>query len=355
MRSVAHVAVLGAVIAWALAGTAPAAAESSQGSGEKKRSDGTDEEQSTSDETDADKRYNRLLEMGRAAYNDENYQKATDAYLDAAQTFPERPEAYRNLARTYFWRKQYPRAGVYYDYYLQLVPAEKDVSKVKRERKLAADRAGDDVWQRPDSQKRVLKALREALTDGEAYTEGGGGAWALYEALLRTGYVAPELAHLRDRLRKKLVDEFEGLVVTDGDQPVPVLSLEEWQRQQMRLEAARSIADQPDLRKVVDRRMHVTDTALALLNGRHSDAAELAAEAIDRNPDMPFLYWYHSTALVEAGRPVRARQALDRFEQNTDAGQTGEDSYIEVLRAVLNDRTGDSEAAADAYRRLLED
>lgn len=347
MRSVAHVAVLGAVVAWALAGTVPAAAEAQQGSGNKERA--------SSEPTEADERYSRLLEKGRAAYNDENYQKAADAYLDAAQKFPERPEAYRNLARTYFWREQYARAGIYYDYYLQLVPAEKDASKVKRERKLAADRAGDDVWQRPDSQKRVLEALREALTDGEAYTEGGGGAWALYEALLRTGYVAPELAHLQDRLRKKLVDEFEGLVVTDGNQPVPVLSLEEWQRQQMRLEAARSIADEPGLRKVVDRRMGITETALALLNGRHGDAAELAAEAIEQNPDMPFLYWYRSTALVEAGRPEQARAALNRFERKTETGQRGADSYIEVLRAVLNHRTGDTEAAAEAYRRLLED
>jgi tetratricopeptide (TPR) repeat protein len=344
MRSVAHVAVLGAVVAWTLAATLPAAAESSNGSGQQERAD----------EAKADERYVRLLEKGRAAYNNENYQKAADAYRKAAQASPDRPEAYRNLARTYFWREQYARAGVHYDYYLKLVPSEKDVSKVKRERKLAADRAGDDVWQLPDSQKRVLKALREALTDGKAYTEGGGGAWALYEALLRTGYVAPELDHIQDRLRKKLVDEFEGLVVTDGSQPVPVLSLEEWQRQQMRLEAARSVADEPDLRTIIDRRMGVAETALALLNGRHNNAAKLAADAIEQNPDMPFLWWYRSTALVEAGRPEQARRALERFEEKTEAGQNGENGYIEVLRAVLNHRTGETEEAADTYRRLLE-
>ncbi len=294
-----------------------------------------------------------MLAKGREAYNAKNYQKAAERFVEAAQAHPDRPEPYRNLARTHFWREQYARAGTYYDHYLQLADEPEDLDKVKRERKHAAERAGDEVWQRPKSQRRVLEALREELTDGEAYTEGGGGAWALYEALLRTGYAAPELAHLQKRLRKRLIDEYEGLLVSERDQPVPGLSLEEWQRQQMRLEAARSIAESAGVRKIIDRRMTIADAAIALLNGRHEEAADLASEAIEGNPDMPFVHWYRAVALVQADRPEQAREALRTFEKQTDADGSEREAYLEILRGIVAHRDGDTASAAEAYRTIL--
>jgi len=304
--------------------------------------------------TPSDDQYEQLLEQGRDAYNDNNYAEAAELYTEAAQLLPNRPEAYRNLARTYFWRKDYPRAVVFYDFYLKLIPDAKDVAKVKRERKLAAQRAGDDVWQRPDAQKRVSGALRDALTDGDAYTEGGGGAWALYKSLIRTGYAAPDLARLKQRLRKKLVDEFEGLLLPDSDEPVPVLNLQQWQRQQMRLEAARSIAVESGVRKVIERRMTIVDTAIALLNGRYDDAADLAEQALEANPDMAFIHWFRLTALAHDERYDEARQVLEAYRKRVDVGADHEQAYLEVMEAILSHREGETDGAADMYRKLLE-
>ena len=342
---VAALAVLGLSVAFA--GMAAAAPE-----------EGTEAEE-TSDEDSpgekpSDERYQRLLDQGRDAYNAKKYDEAADHYIRAAQTFPTRPQAYRNLARTYFWEKAYAQAIVYYDFYLKLVPDAKDVGKVKRERKLAAQRAGDDVWQRPDSQTRVLETLRDALTDGRAYTQGGGGAWALYESLVRTGYVAPDLARIKQRLRKKLVDEFEGLLVSDSGQPVPILNLEEWQRQQMRLEAARSITEEPAVQKIIDRRLKIADAAIAMLNGRYDDAAKLSADALEANPDMPFVHWYRLTALAHDERYEEAREALETYREKLDEPSADEQQYLEVMEAILAHRDGDPTKASERYRKILE-
>lgn len=350
-RPIRSIAAALAAVFGLLAPAAPAWSGPEESGGNKEA-----EKQSETDEADAPStpEYQKVIDKGRDAYNANDYAKAARHYVRAAQLAPQRPQPYRNLARTYFWKKEYTRAVVFYDYYLKLVPDARDVQKVKRERKLAAQRAGDDVWQRPDSQTRVLSTLRDTLTEGNAYTKGGGGAWALYKTLIRTGYAAPDLARLKQRVRKKLIDEFEGLLMTGSSQPVPILSLEEWQRQQMRLEAARSIARDSSLQKVIDRRMRIVDTAIALLNGRYDDAADLSEEALESNPDMPFVHWYRMTALAHAGRYDEARTALEVYRKNLDEGTGEQKRYLEIMEAILAHRRGDPEKAAELYRNILE-
>lgn len=300
-----------------------------------------------------DSQYQRALEQGRSAYNEGDYEKAAEHFADAIQADPENSQTYRNLARTYFWKKDYAHAVVYYDHYLQLASTSGGADKIKRERKLAAQRAGDDVWTIPDSQQRVLGALRDELTDGTAYTKGGGGAWALYNTLLRTGYAHPDLARLKERLRTKLIDEFEGILVVETDQPVPVLSLDQWERQQRRLEAARSLTTDPAVRKIVDRRMKLVETALALLNGRYGDAAELADKARKVNPDMPFVRWHQLSALIHAEKYDKAEATIEQFRKRLGDDSDQKLKYLRVLEAVIAQRKGNSEAAAKHYMDVL--
>lgn len=297
--------------------------------------------------------FSRLMDEGRNAYNDSKWKRAAQLYRRAAQVAPERPAAYRNLARAHFMNENYARAATLYEQYLELAPASADTSRIERERKLATHRAGEDVWTRPDSQKRVLEALRDALTEGEAYTEGGGGAWALYKALLRTGYVHPDLGHIQTRLRERLLEEFKQRATPESDQPTPVLSLQDWQRQQRRLEAARSLTGDSEVRSKIDDRMRIVETALALLNGRSEEAAEHAASAREANPDMDVLRWFEVAALVGAEQYDRAEERLDAVSAETEDLSESKRRYLQALRAIVAHRRGDAGAAADLYRRVL--
>lgn len=306
-------------------------------------------------DAEASAEYEQLLDEGRSAYNDKQWEKAASHYEDAAQLAPRKPLIYRNLARSYFQNGDYARATTFYDYYLNLAGDSAKTDRIRRERKLAAHRAGDKVWTVPDSQKRVLDALRTELTEGRAYTEGGGGAWALYKTLLRTGYVHPDLGHLQTRLRKALLDEFEGLLVPETGSPMPTLSLDEWQRQQRRLEAIRSVSAESGALEVVERRMTIVDAAIAMLNGRYERAAELAQSAIESNPDMPFLRWYEITSLVRSEQYERANERIERAEAAFRNGESKtQRQYLQIMRAMIAQREEDAETAAELYLELLE-
>ena len=338
------------VVVVALAAASPAGAQQRDDASPEKadRSDGKTDEKATNPA------YERAFEKGREAYNAEKYARAVEHYVDAIQAAPEKPEPYLNLARTLFWKGTYARAVVYYDHYLTLSESPKNAEKIKRERKLAAQRTGGEVWNPPDSQRRVLEALRDKLTDGRAFTEGGGGAWALFKTLLRTGYAHPDLSRVQTRLRKKLVAEFEGLVVPEADQPVPVLSLEEWKRQRRRLEAARSLSRDEEVAEIVGRRMTMVDAAVALLNSRHEDAVELTKRALDENPDMGFLRWFRISALVQAESYERARKAIATYEKSLGDDSTAERKYLRVMEAIVADRAGETDKAAEAYFEVLD-
>jgi len=315
-----------------------------------------------------DSEFEKLMEQGREAYNGSNWNEAIRHYRNAAQRAPERHLPYRNLARAHFQAEQYGRAVVLYDHYLELAPESAKTERIGRERRLASHRAGENVWTKPRSQKRVLEALREALTERAAYTEGGGGAWGLYETLLRTGYLHPDLAHLQTRLHRSLLEEFDRLATPESDQPTPLLTLQEWQLQKKRLEAARSLPPSarpaPDEEDVDDRRndndspvairMLAAETALSLLNGRPSEAADRAAGAREANADMEFLRWFELAALVRAERYDDAQRRIESISENSETLSETDRRYLRTLEAILADRRGDVGRAAELYRGVLE-
>ncbi|MFB6262675.1 MAG: tetratricopeptide repeat protein [Bradymonadaceae bacterium] len=295
-----------------------------------------------------------LYERARKAYNAEKYQRAARLYVQAIQLTPDRPKLYRDLARTYFWRGDYARAVVYYDDYIRLSPDSADLKDVRSERKLAANRAGKKVWTLPSIQKDVLDALREKLSNGPAYTEGGGGAWGLYRTLLRTGYARPDLRTLQNRMYRNLTGQFRSKLDTSSGQPTPTLDLDDWQLQAARLAAARKLVLSEDRREAVDQLQLVVDTALALLNSKYRRAADLARRALDANPEASFLRWFRAAALIHAGDHGAARSALDRLKEETGSGDANRD-YVRVLQALVDQRRGDHERAARRYRQLFID
>lgn len=312
------------------------------------------EAKSGAETSQASEAFQQALQKGKDAYNAQEYQAARGHFVEAIQVRPDQPTLYRNLARTNYWMKDYPAAVHYYDIFLRLAPDSKQTKQITAERRSAADRAGDKVWKLPADQQRVLEALRDQLNEGAAYTEGGGGAWALYRALLRSGYAQPELARLQKRLRQKLLDEFEGLVVPESGQPTPQLTLTDWKRQRERLQAARRLALDPAVRQVIDRRELIVEAAVALLNNQWQTAADRAAAANEQNPDMTFVRWFQLAALLHAERYREASRVLESMRSELAGAPPQLMDYLTVMEGVVAQRRGNAEEAATNYSEMLD-
>ncbi|MFU8804764.1 MAG: tetratricopeptide repeat protein [Bradymonadaceae bacterium] len=290
---------------------------------------------------------------GNKAYNESRYAEAEQAFIEAIQTSPERPEAYRNLARTYFWQDQYSAATAYYDFYIRLNPQGEDAEQIRSERRLASNRAGGEAWTMPESQRMALRALQNELDEGRAYTAGAGGAWGLYRALLRMQYAQPDLAVMRRQLLRRLVDEFEGHLIASEHQPSPILDLDDWKVQEERLAAARRISDDELVEDMLRRRELIVRAAQALLNHQFDHAVRLSAQAAEENPDMLFVNWYRITALTRSGKLEAALEVLETFARRLAQTAPHHLSYARIMRASLLRTMGREEDAAEMYVEMF--
>lgn len=295
------------------------------------------------------------VKEGNAAYNGGDYPAAQRWYTQAIQADPNQPAPYRNLARAYFWQDNYSAATAFYDHYLRLAPMDAtDLDQVRAERKLASNRAGDNVWILPDNQRLARQALDAELQNGKAYTDGGGGAWGLYETLVRTGYAQPDMAQIRATLARRLVDEFEGLLQPGGSDLVPQLSFEAWQVQSQRLAVAQRVVSDPAALDALLRRATVVEAAISLLGGRTSNAVDLARLARSQNPDLKWTGWYEVVALSNAGKHQEALDALETFARTLRAENPAQLPYASTLKAMLLQRLERWDDAAATFELVLQ-
>jgi tetratricopeptide (TPR) repeat protein len=294
------------------------------------------------------------VKSGNTAYNGGDYASALRWYTQAIQADSNQATTYRNLARTYFWQDQYAAATSFYDHYLRLAPADAlDLEQVKAERKLASTRAGEDVWTIPDNQRLARQALDSELQTGKAFSEGGGGAWGLYETLIRTGYVQPDLAQLKSTLTRRVLDEFEGLLQPQGNDLVPQLSIEAWQMQSQRLAAARAVVLDPTVTAMIDRRSTVVEAGLALLGGRTAKAVDLAKLARKENPDLKWTPWYEIVALTRAGSHEAALETLESFSRQLRQENPAQLPYATTMKAIILQRLERWDDAAQTFQIVL--
>jgi tetratricopeptide (TPR) repeat protein len=304
-------------------------------------------------ETASDRMYAAALKRASAAYNKGEYDGAITGFIEAIQANPSQPNAYRNLARAFFWKGNYAAAVEYYDHYARLVPASSDHDKIKAERRLAAERAGETLYTPPSSQRQAMNALTQELESGRAYTRGGGGAWGLYETLLRTRFAEPILVGVRARLARRLLDEFDATIVPRATQLTPRLDLDAWQLQAERLAVAQSITDDLALIDVMQKRSTVVEAAIAMLTTDWDDAAKLSHLARESNPDLGFIVWYEASSLIGAQQYEEALALLTEAESSErDASRL---AYLRVLRAVALQRLSRNDDAAAIYLEILRD
>ena len=293
--------------------------------------------------------FTEALQRGNAAYNEERYADAVQAYVEAAQRDPRRPAPYRNMARAYFWQGSYGAALSYYDTYLTAFPEADDFEQITKERRSTSERASTP-WRLPEAQRVAMRNLEAALAAEEAYGLGGSGAYQAYQALLRSGYAQPALGALRSRLFEAIVAEHDERLELKAGQTAPALNGQDWALQRERAAAASELAlTAEEAKRVADREL-IHGAAEALLRSRYEEAAQSALAAMRANPEAIYLGWFRVTALARASQPERALEALEELEAKLPPEQR---EYAEVVRAMLMQRAGRDGEAATLYTSVF--
>lgn len=324
--------------------------------------EGSSTNESSENRSSSEKRddYTRLLGQANSEYNKRNYEQALTRYTRAAQQSPTNAFPYLGIARSYFWMDRYSAAVHHYDLFLQVAgqqstPPDRVTDQLKdarSERKLASSRSEGEAWQRPEAQRRLVSALRDELDDGNAYTAGGGGAWALYEALLRTSYVAPDLARLRSRLARKLVDEVDRRLVPEGSGFIPERSLDDWKEDQKRLDAAATIPVNEPLAERIDSRTRVISAGIDMLNGNHGRAAEQFGSAAEEITEWRFLRWLRIACLIRSERYTAAETAIEA-SRNKPFVTSQITRYLDLMEGLIAQRRGNDERASEIFDGLM--
>lgn len=300
-------------------------------------------------ETVSERIHAAALKRANQSYNDRDYAAAIPLYVEAIQAHPTEPRAYRNLARAYFWKGEYAISVQYYDHYLRL--ATDDVEREKSERRLAAERASGEVYTLPESQRMALAMLEREIESGRVYTTGGGGAWGIYSALLRTGYAEPHLARVRAELTRRLLDEVDLLLMPAAGQLTPRLDLEGWQLQAARLDAASRVVADAAVADMIAMRSTVCEAAIAMLTSQWQNASRLFALAREQNPDLRFLMWFELATLIDGGKPDVAIERIDTLlPESPDEERL---NYLRILRGAALQRLDRANEATSLYYDVL--
>jgi hypothetical protein len=232
-------------------------------------------------------------------------------------------------------------------------PPPVDRDSVSAERRLALARSNQEVLEFSEAQKLTLGVLQKELDKGRAYSPGGGGAWYAYQTLLRTGFAHPDLIAIRARLARRLLDEFEALLLPEEHQITPLLELEDWNHQAERIEAADSVVREEALKDVIARRRKLVEAVNALLQGEPHHAAQICQEARAANPDLRFASWFEIVSLIRASSLELADQRLDSFMDRLRAEAPEELGHADLLKVIILQRTGRHREAAQTYFDIL--
>lgn len=180
----------------------------------------------------------------RGLYNQRSYAEAIPYAIEAIQREPDNATYYLGLARGYFWLESYELATFYYDLYLEQfgptlptnTPANNRVDRVRAERDSSnqARTAPATPVAPPEAQQQARAMLLQRIEEGTILTTTGGGAWPVWQGLLRSGYARPDLLFLRRELAAALLAEAELFVPADRAS-LPSMAENQWTTQRQRL------------------------------------------------------------------------------------------------------------------------
>lgn len=314
----------------------------------------------------------------RAAYSAEDFDAAARFLVEAIHRDPENARYYLGLARAEYWRGDYDKAVYYYDLYLGslagfIAPdarAADRPDRVRSERNSAnAERANAAAPVRPpEAAESAREALEARITEGPILATTGGGALALYDAMLRAGYAHPNLLQIRARLASALLAEATSIVDEDVA-TIPQLTLVQWRTQRDRFEAWKRLvpapAERPDTDippsalagdiggtaitpwERADAHVAFCEGQIQALNENPMQAAERFRLAIEQMPEHLPARMGRLNALYRLGNAASTvASELDAFESALRLQAPSRVGLAGVYRAAFAAQAGDVEGAS---------
>jgi tetratricopeptide (TPR) repeat protein len=316
-------------------------------------------------------------EEARSYYAEGDFEAALPGAIAAVQQAPAAPEYYLGAARILFQMERYDEAVFYYDIYIQhfgpILPADTPernrLTRAREERTTANNSrtTPSSAVPEPAGQGEARAALVARIAEGIAITPTGGGALAIYDALLRTGYARPDLLTLRSELRACILEE-ASLFVAVNRAAMPALSIEEWEVQRTRMQRYVDLAPEPlptasgQPREVANAGLGLAMLELAqgqlrYLNQDFTAAAERFGAALTAQPDFLPAHVGRLNALFSAERGLtsEAHQALAAFQTLAEASATDPEIGLlaSIYEAAFVAQSGDRDEAITLIEAML--
>ena len=278
-----------------------------------------------------------FITKGNGLYNTKKYDEAVLSYVKAIQIDPKTAlKAYLNCARAYSMLKDYVNSKRFYDYYFEVSGINND-KKINAEYKAVVRKIKkDESYVRPEAQARVLVQLQSTMMSGPYVNRQGGGAFAYYDILLRTGFAEPMLDSLQNDLIKGLLIEVENEIRPVEGQPLPNLDRVGWEYVRNKLARATLFPSVvPDLERVA----RLENTALgweAYLRSEYSVAAQYFDKACDEQQPLPAAFWGRMMAAFHTDSDdaiLKRIELTDKVYQDAALGKF--DAYFALLRAQV--------------------
>ena len=264
-----------------------------------------------------------LITEGTRLYNEKKYAKAVELFTQATRASPTMLSTYLQLARSHLAAKQVARSCYVYRMYLKASPDSVERKKAQAESD-QCERQLKNMKQQPDLSAKYVElraSFFTALDNGHLLEKGG--AYENLKALVKDGFMGPELADMAQKLgnaAQSAADDIHRRALAHEK-----LSIESLKS----VRALYQVAWEVSLAVPHGAPAAAFCDGLAALQSRDTKKAEtLFAEAARQKPDIVKEYtFYRAVALYQAGDKKGALAVLD--------SDLKDDPRTEVLRTSL--------------------
>ncbi len=282
-----------------------------------------------------------LVSEGTKLYNQKKYPKAAELFLQANRANPSTLPTYLQLARSLLAAKQIQRACYVYRVYLKATPDSPDRKKAQAESDQCERQVKTARNQPPDlSQKYVeTRASFYAALD-QGLVVGAGGANEQLTALVKDGYLGPDLGDMASKLGAAAVakaDEIHKAALANEK-----MSLERLRAARPLYQVAADVGASPADQKA---RTAFLDGLASLQEKDFKKAEQLFTEAARSDASNAEYVFYQGLALIQGGDRAGALKVLDT--------RLRDDPRTRVLRAALALGNSPDDGAAELERLLF--
>ena len=300
---------------------------------------------------------NGYLEQGNALYNQRKYDEAIASYIKSIQMTPRSvTKAYLNCARAYSMKKNYAASDAFYGYYEEVEPTAAQDRKFKAEYKAMQKKARNQAFVRDASQTSVLQKVNELLlAQGPFLTRQGNGVLAYYDVLLRTGYAAPNLYAIQEKIVRGLENELVADITPPVGQPLPNLDRPGWEFTRNKVAKARQFADvapNEDLLGAIESTARAWES---YYRGDYDEALERFETTCHAKTPIPAAFWGRIIVGFQKDKNDALLSQIDEAERvygNAKIG--GVAHYFALLRAQVYRNLDDMEQSLHWLNRMQE-